>query len=158
MTSIPGRELRSERVLHATPHRVWQVLTDFSRMPDWSPELVRMVPLKRGGLRPGQWYLGINRRGAVVWPTRSVVATVLPAREVSWETRSSGATWVYRIEPEGPDATRVTLTRPMHGEKPALARWFARVLLGGEEEHDDELEVGMATTLERLAGAVETGS
>ena len=44
------------------------------RMPEWSPELVRMVPLKPGGLRVGQWYLGINRRKAVVWPTRSVVA------------------------------------------------------------------------------------
>jgi hypothetical protein len=23
---------------------VWSLLTDFSRMPEWSPELVRMVP------------------------------------------------------------------------------------------------------------------
>ena len=56
------------------------MLTDVRRMPDWSPELVRMMPLKRGGLRLGQWYLGINRRKAVVWPTRSVVAGVEPGR------------------------------------------------------------------------------
>ena len=35
-------------------------------MPDWSPELVRMLPLKGGGMRRGQWYLGINRRKGVV--------------------------------------------------------------------------------------------
>ena len=33
-------------------------------MPDWSPELMKMMPLKRGGLRMNQWYLGINRRKA----------------------------------------------------------------------------------------------
>ena len=68
-------------------------------MPDWSPELVRMVPLKRGGLRVGQWYLGINRRKAVVWPTRSVVAVLEPGRLLAWDTKSSGARWIWELEP-----------------------------------------------------------
>jgi uncharacterized protein YndB with AHSA1/START domain len=152
------RELRAEVVVRATPHRVWQVLTDFDRMPEWSPELVRMVPLKRGGLRIGQWYLGLNRRGAVAWPTRSVISRLAPGREVGWDTRSSGATWVYHLAPVGQDATRVTLTRPVQARPPVVARVFAGALLGGVAAHDDELEAGMATTLERFRAAVETGS
>jgi uncharacterized protein YndB with AHSA1/START domain len=152
------RELRAEVVVRATPHRVWQVLTDFDRMPEWSPELVRMVPLKRGGLRLGQWYLGLNRRGAVAWPTRSVVCRLEPGREVGWDTRSSGATWIYRLEQVGDGGTRLSLARPVPRKPPVVARLFAGALLGGVGAHDDELEAGMATTLERLKAAVETAS
>ena len=66
--------------------KIWALLTDLRRMPE-SPELVRMIPLKPGGLRAGQWYLGINRRKAVLWPTRNVVAVLEPGRLVAWDTR-----------------------------------------------------------------------
>src|SRR3546814_8511168 len=56
------RELRAETTIDATPAGVWTVLADLGRMSEFSPETVRMVPLKRGGLRVSQWYLGINRR------------------------------------------------------------------------------------------------
>jgi uncharacterized protein YndB with AHSA1/START domain len=152
------RELRASVVVDATSNRVWQVLTDLDRMPEWSPELVRMVPLKRGGLRVGQWYLGLNRRGAVVWPTRSVVREVVPGRSMVWDTTSSGARWIYELTAEGERSTRLSLTRPVPGPPPLTARLFTGALLGGVAGHDDELEAGMATTLERFKAAVETGS
>lgn len=71
VSSNAARELRAESVINAPAARVWEVLADLGRMPEWSPELVRMIPLKRGGRRVGQVYLGINRRKAVSWPTRS---------------------------------------------------------------------------------------
>jgi len=57
-----------------------------------------MVPLKPGGLKLGQQYLGINRRKAVIWPTRSVVAVLEPEQALAWDTRSSGARWIYELE------------------------------------------------------------
>ena len=33
------RELRAEADVAAPPEQVWAQLTDFSKMPDWSPEL-----------------------------------------------------------------------------------------------------------------------
>lgn len=148
------RELRVETVVDAAPDQVWATLTDFSRMPDWSPELVKMVPLKRGGLRVGQWYLGVNRRKAVVWPTRSVVAEVEPGKVVSWDTRSSGARWIWELAPEG-SGTRVVHRRPVPRRLTPLSGLFAGALLGGVESHADELEAGMAQTLDRLRQAVE---
>jgi uncharacterized protein YndB with AHSA1/START domain len=158
--STAARELRAAVTVRATPERVWQVLTDFARMPEWSPELLRMVPLKRGGLRLGQWYLGINRRGAVVWPTRSVVTVLEPARTVAWDTRSSGARWIYDLQPAtdaggGDEGTRLTLTRPVPQRLTYGSKVFATALLGGADSHADELEVGMQQTLERLKHAVE---
>lgn len=149
----PERELRAETVVAAPPQQVWEVLSDLSRMPDWSPELVRMVPLKRGGLRPGQWYLGLNRRKAVVWPTRSVVVVVEPARRLVWDTKSSGARWIYELEPVG-EGTRVVHRRPVPRRLTALSRLFAGAFLGGAGGHADELEEGMRATVDRLRAAV----
>jgi hypothetical protein len=134
---------------------VWEVLTDFSRMPDWSPELVRMVPLRPGGLRVGQQYLGINRRGPVVWPTRSVVTALAPGSLVAWDTRSSGARWVFELSEAGEGRTRVVQRRPVPEDLSLGSRIVAPLLLGGTAEHADELEDGMRTTLEGLRAAVE---
>jgi uncharacterized protein YndB with AHSA1/START domain len=149
------RELHAHVVVPASPAQVWDVLIDFTRMPEWSPELVKMVPLKPGGLRLGQWYLGVNRRGLVVWPTRNVISVLDPGRCVAWDTRSSGARWSYDLA-EDSDGTRVTLTRPVPVRLTRLSRIVAPMLLGGSEEHADELERGMQTTLERLRAAVPT--
>ncbi|MEZ0579355.1 SRPBCC family protein [Nocardioides sp. MH1] len=150
------RELRAEAIFDAAPDRVWELLTDLSRMREWSPELVRMVPLKRGGLRVGQWYLGINRRKAVVWPTRSVVAAVVPGRKLAWDTKSSGARWIWELEEVDAGArTRVVHRRPVPGSVTLMSRAFAPAFLGGSVEHADELEQGMARTVAGLKAAAE---
>lgn len=151
------RELRASAVVDATPAEVWAVLGDVRRMPSLSTELVRMLPLKPGGLRPGQWYLGVNRRGYAVWPTRSVVVEVAPGRSLVWDTASSGARWVWELEPvEG--GTLVTHRRPVPRRLTYLARAYARVFLGGIAHHVDELEADMALSVIRLKALVEGSS
>ncbi|WP_145723753.1 MULTISPECIES: SRPBCC family protein [unclassified Nocardioides] len=156
-TPNAARELRAEADIDAPADHVWALLTDFAQMARWSPETVRMVPLKPGGLRVGQWYLGINRRKAVVWPTRSVVADVVPARRLVWDTPSSGAQWVWEIEPVAgdPSRTHVVHRRPVPRHLSLGSRIVAPLLLGGTEAHADELEQGMATTVAGLKAAAE---
>ena len=156
MTTNAARELRAEAVIEAPAAHVWALLTDFGQLAEWSPETVRMVPLKRGGLRVGQWYLGINRRKALVWPTRSVVADVAPGSRLVWDTPSSGAQWIWELEPDPADAgrTRVVHRRPVPRSLSVGSRIVAPLLLGGNDSHADELEAGMATTVGRLARAV----
>ena len=156
MTGSADRELRAEATVAAPPERVWALLTDFARMPEWSPELVRMVPLKPGGLRVGQWYLGVNRRKAAVWPTRNVVSALEPGRVVAWDTTSSGARWIWELEPEADGAaTRIVHRRPVPRRITAMSKAFAPLALGGSEAHADELEQGMARTVARLKAAAE---
>ncbi len=150
----PDRELRAEATVDAPPDRVWALLADVDRMPDWSPELLKMVPLKRGGLRLGQWYLGINRRKAVIWPTRSVVAVLEPGRSLEWDTKSSGARWIWEISPAG-ESTHVVHRRPVPSSLTVMSKVFAGALLGGSGGHADELEAGMAQTVARLKAAAE---
>lgn len=154
MSEAAARELRAETTIAAPPATVWAVLTDLRRMSEWSPETVAMKALKPGGLKVGQQYLGINRRKAVVWPTRSVVATLDAERILAWDTRSSGARWIFELA-AAPGGTRVVHRRPVPRRLTLLSKVFAGALLGGGDEHSDELEAGMAQTLQRLKAAVE---
>lgn len=158
--TLSDRELRAESEVAAPPAAVWSLLTDLSRMPEWSPELLRMVPLKPGGLRVGQWYLGLNRRKAVVWPTRNVVALLEPGRALAWDTTSSGARWIWELEAAGPDGTttRVVHRRPVPRRLTRSSRIFAPLALGGSAGHADELEAGMAQTVARLRSAAEAAA
>lgn len=154
-TPNAARELRAEAEVNAPAEHVWALLTDFAQLATWSPETVRMLPLKRGGLRVGQWYLGINRRKAFVWPTRSVVADVVPGRRLVWDTPSSGAQWVWELESVETGRTRVVHRRPVPSKLSLGSRIVAPLVLGGNEGHADELEQGMATTLAGLKAAAE---
>jgi len=139
--------------ISAEPDRVWSVVSDVTRMPEWSPELRRLYPI--GGRRPrvGMNMLGINRRGLAVWPTTSTVTRLEPPRAVAWRTRESGATWTYELEPAG-SGTRLTGRRDL----PAFTfgtRLMAP-LIGGAIGHDEELAAGIRSTLEQIKAAVES--
>lgn len=138
----------------ADPARVWSVVSDVTRMPEWSPELRRLYPV--GGRRPrvGMTMIGINRRGLVAWPTTSKLVRLEPERAVAWRTRESGATWTYELEPSG-SGTLLTGRRDL----PAftMATRLMAPVIGGAAGHDDELADGIRRTLENIKAAVESG-
>jgi uncharacterized protein YndB with AHSA1/START domain len=136
----------------APPEVVWAVVSDVTRMPEWSPELRWLATLGRRPVRVGSLLLGVNRRGLAVWPTTSRVVRLEPGRAVAWRTRESGATWTYELEPEGA-GTRLTGSRGL--PEFTLATRLMAPLIGGAAGHDDELASGMATTLDRIRATVE---
>ena len=154
MTDAAARELRAETTIAAPPAQVWAVLTDLNRLPQLSPELMKMLPLKPGGLKVGQQYLGLNKRKAMIWPTRSVVAELEPEKSLAWDTRTSGARWIYELSPDGA-GTKVVHRRPVPKKLTLVSKLFAPVALGGSDGHAEELEGHMATTLERIKATVE---
>jgi uncharacterized protein YndB with AHSA1/START domain len=149
-------DFRAEITIDAPPERVWSVITDTRALAEASPELMAMTPLRRGGFRTGQQYIGWNRRKLAVWPTRNVVVDAEPHRRLAWETRTTGVRWVYELEPAGA-GTRLVERREFLREMPVVGRLFAKALLGGVEEHADELEVGLGQTLTRLKAIAEAG-
>jgi uncharacterized protein YndB with AHSA1/START domain len=148
------RELHAEITIDAPPAAVWAVITDTKALARVSPELMAMTPLRRGGFRVGQQYVGWNRRKAVVWPTRNVVAAYEPERLLAWDTKTSGARWIYELSPSG-TGTLLTQRRPVPEKLTLLSRIAAPLALGGAESHADELEAGMRTGLARIKALVE---
>lgn len=147
------RPIEATTVIDAPVDDVWRLVSDVARMSEWSPECRRIFVLDRGeGLRPGSLLIGINRRGAVVWPTRSRIVRLEPPQAVAWKTLESGATWTYELEPVS-DGTRVTARRDL-----SRYSFFTRLgapLIGGAVRHDDELADGLRATLERIKAEVE---
>ena len=138
--------------------RVWEVVADVTRMPDFSPELRRLWVLGRrpaGASLQGATLLGVNRRGLAVWPTTSRVVRWVPERAVAWKTRESGATWSYELEPTS-TGTRLTARRELPSF--TLGTTLLGPLIGGAAGHDRERGEGLRTTLERIRAVVEAGA
>lgn len=152
-TAERPEQLTATVEVDAPPEAVWAVVSDLRRMPEFSPELRRVVPLGRRTSGVGARILGINRRGLAVWPTTSRVTRWEPDRAVAWRTRESGATWVYELEPTAGGGTRVTSRRVLAAWSPGTT--LLAPLIGGAAGHDRELARGMATTLERIKAAIE---
>ena len=139
----------------APPETVWSVVSDVTRMPEWSPELRRLFVLGSRAPRVGMQLLGINRRGYAAWPTTSKVTRFEPGRAVAWKTRESGATWTYELEAvEG--GTRLIGRRDL--PKYTLGTTLMAPLIGGADGHDRELADGIRATLERIKATVEAGA
>lgn len=146
------RDLAASVLIGAAPERVWDVVADVRRTPEWSPECRRV--LVRGPVAVGSLLVGLNRRGPVVWATRSRVHLLDPGRAIGWTVRESGARWTYRLTPHH-DGTLLEQHRSVPHGVPAVADVFARLLLGGQDGHGDELEEGMRTGLGRIRSIVE---
>ena len=144
--------LRASVDIDAPPERVWAV-GDLTRMPEWSPELRRLVLVGKRPVSVGSTLLGLNRRGWVAWPTTSKVTRLDPGSAVAWRTRESGATWTYELEATA-TGTRLTGRRDL----PAFSRGTSVLgpIIGGAVGHDRELADGIRTTLERIKDSVES--
>jgi len=140
--------------LAAAPETVWEVVSDVSRMSDWSPECRKIVVLGSPKQGVGTKFLGLNRRGWAVWPTTSKVVRFEPGKAVAWRTRESGATWSYEITPTG-SGTSLTGRRELPSY--TIGTKLMAPLIGGAGGHDQELAEGIRTTLERIKAAVERG-
>jgi uncharacterized protein YndB with AHSA1/START domain len=141
-------------VVAAPVEKVWEVVSNVSRMSEWSPECRKIVVLGSPKQGVGTKLLGLNRRGWAIWPTTSKVVRYEPGKAVAWKTRESGATWHYELAPTE-SGTRLTGKR----ELPAYTvgtRLLAPVI-GGAGGHDEELADGIRTTLERIRATIERG-
>ena len=138
--------------IHADPDQVWDVVSDVTRMGEWSPECRKIIVLGSPKRGVGTTFLGLNRRGWAVWPTRSKVVRFEPGKAVAWKTRESGATWTYELTAsEG--GTVLTGRRDLRAYSGATKTMAP--LIAGAGGHDEELAEGIRTTLERIKATVE---
>lgn len=154
-TSPAAADQTSLRI-EASPQRIYGLVTDIAQMGRLSPECTGGRWLDGAtGPSVGARFKGSNKRGLVRWSTTNTVVAAEPGAVFAFETGDSGMRWTYRMEAEG-DGTVVTESREAFKERPALARFFSKLLLGGDA-HETELREGMAATLARLKQLAESG-
>lgn len=140
--------------VYAPATRLWELVSDVTNMPRWSPETFRTRWI-RGSSRakPGAWFKGTNRWGWIRWSTRCEVEVAEPGREFTFVTYITGrrrTRWSYVFEPfDG--GTTVTESRTR------LSRAFFHTLIETVfmHGHQEAFENGMRATLQRIKQAAE---
>jgi uncharacterized protein YndB with AHSA1/START domain len=144
--------LQAEVEINAPVSTVWSLVSDLSRMPQWSPQCRVMKLL--GPLRPGTRTLNLNRHNLLFWPTTSVITEVLPERKLAFRIPINTTVWTYELEPT---ATGTRLVETRHAEKGVTAASTAitKAALGGVDTFETELLKGMNESLARIKAAAE---
>jgi uncharacterized protein YndB with AHSA1/START domain len=152
---MAGETAERSATIAAATDKVWAVLGDVSRMPEWSEELESVDVLEGNGRSAGSRFRGNNRSGDRTWSMTCVIETFEEGRELEFHTETEkGETrtrWWYRLEPVG-EGTLVTegfLRVAKIGRVRALAE---RKLLGDRAEYNAR---NIDESLRRLAILVE---
>ena len=93
--------VRESMTIAAAPQQVWELVSDVTRMGDWSPE-THSCEWKGSakGPRPGAQFTGANRNGRRRWSTTCVVTCAEPGQRFAFEVSSFGlpvAAWSYEM-------------------------------------------------------------
>lgn len=149
--SLPDRAERSVEI-DAPPEVVFDLVSDVSRMGEWSPECTSCEWLDEAG-QVGSRFRGHNRRGLARWSTTAQVLVADRPRTFTFATlhRDEVATrWTYRLEGD----RRTLLTESFDAvATPRLIGSVERLFVRHRQE---QLEAGIARTLEAIKAAAES--
>jgi len=146
--------LQAQIDIDAPTSKVWALISDFRRMPQWSPQCRWMRPF--GPLRQGTRTLNLNRRNRMFWPTTCTVIEVIPEKKLAFRVDANRTVWSYELEPHG-QGTRVTETRHAENGVSAFSNLTVNALFGGTTNFERELVEGMNTSLANIKAAAEKG-
>ncbi len=144
--------LQAEIEINAPVAKVWNLISDLSRMPQWSPQCRMMKSM--GPLRPGTRTVNLNRRNKLFWPTTSTITEVIPERKLAFRVNANNTVWSYELEPTAA-GTRVVETRHAENGVKAVSTMTVNAVLGGVPSFEKELVEGMNTSLARIKAAAE---
>lgn len=140
--------------INATPARVWELVSDVCRMPEWSPQ-VTSTRLRSGfDLGLGAEFTNRNREGELEWTTHAEIVRFDPEQELSFKVVENWAIWTFRLEADG-EGTLLTQTRDTPDGLSDLSKELTDGFFGGQDPFLATLTAGMQQTLERIKAAAE---
>jgi uncharacterized protein YndB with AHSA1/START domain len=144
--------LQAQVYIDAPPAKVWALISDFRRMPQWSPQCRWMRSF--GPLRPGTRTLNLNRRNRLFWTTTSTVVEVIPEQKLAFRVNTNRTIWCYELESEG-QGTRLIESRHAENGVSVFSSMSVNTLLGGTSKFERELVDGMNASLANIKAAAE---
>jgi uncharacterized protein YndB with AHSA1/START domain len=144
------------REIAAPAEQVWAMVSDVTRMGEWSPENEGAEWMGGAtGPHAGAKFRGSNRNGKKKWKSVATIVTAEPGRKFSFHVSFgpfSVAEWGYAFE-STPTGCRVTETWVDQ------RAWFFKPISGmgtGVPDRATHNRAGMEKTLERLAAVAES--
>jgi uncharacterized protein YndB with AHSA1/START domain len=144
--------LQTQIDIDAPVDKVWELITDTRRMPEWSPQCRKMKTL--GPLRQGTRTLNLNRRKRLYWTTTSTITEVIPQRKFAFRVNTNNTIWSYELEPTATGTRVVESRHAENGVKPT-SNFLVNMLFGGVSSFEEELVDGMNASLARIKAAAE---
>jgi hypothetical protein len=146
-------------VSDATAGRLWEIVADVPRIPEWSP-VCRAVEWVGGSSAPvvGARFRGHNRLNGARWSRECVITEAEPGTVLAFSTLFKGqesTRWRYRFETQGPSTT----VREAY-QIVAMPRWVRmfRRLPGAVAKSERDTAWNLSTSLERLKAIAETAA
>jgi hypothetical protein len=138
-----AKHIRTEIEIHATPERVWQVLTDFAAYPRWNPFMSQV----RGTARRGdRLTIRMQPVGGRAMTFRPIVLDADPGRRLRWLGRLGvpglfDGEHTFSIEPRGDGQVRLVQQEEYQGLLvPFMARSLVRRTLPAFEQMNQALK------------------
>lgn len=138
--------------VNAPVAKVWGLISDLRRMPEWHPQCRWMKPL--GPVRQGTRTLNLNRRNRMYWATTCTVVEIVPSRKLAFRVNTNHTVWSYELQPTGA-ATRVIESRHAENGVTALSSLSVNTLFGGTNKFERDLLEGMNASLAHIKAAAE---
>ena len=149
-----------ERYLDASPETVYDIVSDVTRTPEYSPDIVKVGWIGAAGPLVGARFKAINRGGnRPNWSNKSVIVTAERGREFAFartEPFAGTVEWRYTFTPEG-GGTRVVESYAVTKDL-TIVGWFIIGTLYGRKDRRTDLRLSMTMSLERLATLAESAS
>lgn len=92
--------LQAQIDIDAPVSKVWGLISDLRRMPEWSPQCRLMKTV--GPLRAGARTINLNRRKFMFWPTTSRIVEVIPQQKLAFRVDANNTIWSYESSPPKP--------------------------------------------------------
>ena len=150
-----------ERYIEAPPEVLYAILSDVTRTPERTPDIVRCEWLDGAtGPAVGARFKSINKQGrGPNWSNKPVVTVADPGREFTFtrtEPFAGTIEWKHVLTAEG-TGTRVTesytVLKPL-----TIVGWFIIGTLYGLKDRQTDLHNSMVDSLDRLADLAERES
>ncbi len=145
--------LQAQIDIDAPVTKVWALVSDLNRMPQWSPQC-RVMKALGGPLRQGSRTINLNRRKFLFWPTTSRITEFIPDKKLAFRVNQNGTVWSYELEPTT-TGTRLTESRHAENGVSAFSNMSVNALMGGVPSFERELVDGMNQSLSRIKAAAE---
>jgi Polyketide cyclase / dehydrase and lipid transport len=153
----PIRSFRDSIVITRSPQELYDMVSDITRMGEWSPVCKACWWDEGDSARVGAWFTGRNETPERTWETRSQVVAAEPGREFAFAVFGDRARWGYTFTAvEG--GTEVTESWDfLPGGVAAFEERYGADAGKQVTEREQAARAGIPATLAALKLAAESG-
>jgi Polyketide cyclase / dehydrase and lipid transport len=153
----PSLRYAESVVIARSPQELYDMISDVTRMGEWSPVCAACWWDEGAGPSVGSWFTGRNEEPGDTWETRSVVVAAEPGREFAFQVGGDRARWGYTFTTVD-GGTRVTESWEF---LPAGVAFFEERFGAGAPDQiasrSRDARAGIPATLAALKRAAESG-